>query len=155
MYYIRADADMQGRNEKGYLIRPFGAPSPQGEGLSDETKRTVPIVPSFHLEKGGDYPYNRGSETEKRKCESGGTEYGAEEEKRMKTREKIRMGILVCAMLAIAGIMLGAGSMAKADQLGETDLYVCGGEDGGRIVCCGTPEEIRGCEESITGKFIG
>ena len=29
-----------------------------------------------------------------------------------------------------------------------------GGEDGGRIVACGTPDEIRQCSESITGKFL-
>ena len=29
-----------------------------------------------------------------------------------------------------------------------------GGEDGGRIVACGRPDEIRQCCDSITGKFI-
>ncbi len=34
------------------------------------------------------------------------------------------------------------------------DMGPGGGEDGGRIVACGTPDEIRRCPESITGKFI-
>ena len=34
------------------------------------------------------------------------------------------------------------------------DMGPEGGEDGGRIVACGTPEEIRGCKDSITGKYI-
>ena len=34
------------------------------------------------------------------------------------------------------------------------DMGPEGGEDGGRIVACGTPEEIHECKESITGRFI-
>ena len=34
------------------------------------------------------------------------------------------------------------------------DMGPGGGEEGGRIVACGTPEEIRRCSESITGRFI-
>ena len=34
------------------------------------------------------------------------------------------------------------------------DMGPGGGEAGGRIVACGTPEEIRGCAESATGKYI-
>jgi excinuclease ABC subunit A len=34
------------------------------------------------------------------------------------------------------------------------DMGPGGGEDGGRIVACGTPEEIRRCKESVTGKYI-
>ena len=34
------------------------------------------------------------------------------------------------------------------------DMGPGGGEDGGRIVACGRPDEIRQCSESITGKFI-
>ena len=34
------------------------------------------------------------------------------------------------------------------------DMGPEGGEDGGRIVACGTPEEIRACSDSITGRFI-
>ncbi|MCR4962474.1 MAG: excinuclease ABC subunit UvrA [Firmicutes bacterium] len=34
------------------------------------------------------------------------------------------------------------------------DMGPGGGEDGGRIVACGTPEEIKNCRESITGTFI-
>ena len=34
------------------------------------------------------------------------------------------------------------------------DMGPGGGEDGGRIVACGTPEEIKACSESLTGRFI-
>ena len=34
------------------------------------------------------------------------------------------------------------------------DMGPEGGEDGGRIVACGTPEEIRKCKESVTGRFL-
>ena len=34
------------------------------------------------------------------------------------------------------------------------DMGPEGGEEGGRIVACGTPEDIRGCKDSITGRFI-
>ncbi|MBQ3920710.1 MAG: excinuclease ABC subunit UvrA [Firmicutes bacterium] len=34
------------------------------------------------------------------------------------------------------------------------DMGPGGGGDGGRIVACGTPDEIRNCGESVTGKFI-
>ena len=34
------------------------------------------------------------------------------------------------------------------------DMGPGGGEDGGRIVACGTPDDIRRCPESITGKYI-
>ena len=34
------------------------------------------------------------------------------------------------------------------------DMGPGGGEEGGRIVACGTPEDIRNCPESVTGKFI-
>ena len=34
------------------------------------------------------------------------------------------------------------------------DMGPGGGEDGGRIVACGTPEEVRSCPESVTGRFL-
>ena len=34
------------------------------------------------------------------------------------------------------------------------DMGPGGGEDGGRIVACGTPEDIRSCPESVTGRFL-
>ena len=34
------------------------------------------------------------------------------------------------------------------------DMGPGGGEDGGRIIACGTPEDIRSSGESITGRFI-
>ena len=40
----------------------------------------------------------------------------------------------------------------NADYL--IDMGPGGGLEGGRIVACGTPEEIRGCKESLTGRFI-
>ena len=34
------------------------------------------------------------------------------------------------------------------------DMGPGGGEEGGRIVACGTPDEIKVCSESVTGQFI-
>jgi len=34
------------------------------------------------------------------------------------------------------------------------DMGPGGGEEGGRIVACGTPDEIKACSESMTGQFI-
>ncbi len=34
------------------------------------------------------------------------------------------------------------------------DMGPGGGEDGGRVVACGTPEDIAHCKDSITGRFI-
>ena len=34
------------------------------------------------------------------------------------------------------------------------DMGPGGGEDGGRIVATGTPEVVRNCSDSITGKYI-
>ncbi len=34
------------------------------------------------------------------------------------------------------------------------DMGPKGGEEGGRIVCAGTPEDIRGCPESVTGRYL-
>jgi excinuclease ABC subunit A len=34
------------------------------------------------------------------------------------------------------------------------DMGPGGGEDGGRVVASGSPDEIRKCEESMTGRFI-
>ena len=34
------------------------------------------------------------------------------------------------------------------------DMGPGGGEDGGRIVATGTPDDIRRCPESVTGRFI-
>ena len=34
------------------------------------------------------------------------------------------------------------------------DMGPGGGEDGGRIVACGTPEEIRSSRDSITGRYL-
>ena len=34
------------------------------------------------------------------------------------------------------------------------DLGPEGGEDGGRVVMCGTPEEVAACKSSYTGQFL-
>ena len=34
------------------------------------------------------------------------------------------------------------------------DLGPGGGEDGGEVVVCGTPEEVASCERSVTGRYI-
>ena len=42
--------------------------------------------------------------------------------------------------------------ISNADYI--IDMGPEGGEEGGRIVACGTPDDIRRCPESITGRFI-
>ena len=42
--------------------------------------------------------------------------------------------------------------MRNADYM--IDMGPGGGNDGGRIVAAGTPEEIRACEESVTGRYL-
>jgi len=42
--------------------------------------------------------------------------------------------------------------IANADYI--IDMGPGGGEQGGRVVACGTPEEIKACPESITGKYL-
>ena len=34
------------------------------------------------------------------------------------------------------------------------DMGPHGGEEGGRIVVAGTPEDVRACPESMTGRYI-
>ena len=34
------------------------------------------------------------------------------------------------------------------------DLGPEAGDEGGKVVCCGTPEDIRSCKESQTGRYI-
>ena len=34
------------------------------------------------------------------------------------------------------------------------DMGPGGGKEGGRVVACGTPDEIRHTDESITGRYI-
>ena len=41
----------------------------------------------------------------------------------------------------------------NADYL--IDMGPGGGDEGGRIVACGTPEEVAGNPASVTGRFLG
>ena len=34
------------------------------------------------------------------------------------------------------------------------DMGPGGGDEGGRIVACGTPEQIRACPQSVTGRYL-
>ena len=42
--------------------------------------------------------------------------------------------------------------IANADWV--IDMGPGGGEQGGRIVCAGTPEDVAACEESVTGRYL-
>ncbi len=42
--------------------------------------------------------------------------------------------------------------MRNADYI--IDMGPGGGEEGGRIVACGTPEQVRACKESVTARYI-
>ena len=46
---------------------------------------------------------------------------------------------------------LSIGSARRVD--GKKDKCA-GGEDGGRIVACGSQDDIVNCRESVTGRFI-
>ena len=59
---------------------------------------------------------------------------------------------LICHGATVIVIEHDLDVIRSADYI--IDMGPEGGDDGGRIVACGTPEEIRQCDESITGKFI-
>ena len=42
--------------------------------------------------------------------------------------------------------------IANADYV--IDMGPGGGEAGGCIVCAGTPEDVAGCEASVTGRYL-
>ena len=52
----------------------------------------------------------------------------------------------------------GVGRLADVALAGEEDEDVVGGgeggDGGGRIVACGTPEEVAACEKSYTGQYL-
>ena len=43
--------------------------------------------------------------------------------------------------------------IANADWV--TDMGPGGGEAGGRVVACGTPEQVAACPQSVTGRYLG
>ena len=66
-------------------------------------------------------------------------------------------------LLAVFDTLLGNGASViviehDLDVIRSADYVIDmgpgGGEEGGRIVCCGTPDEIKANQESITGKFL-
>ena len=42
--------------------------------------------------------------------------------------------------------------IANADYV--IDMGPGGGDDGGRVVCAGTPEEVAACNASVTGRYL-
>ncbi|MDO4806687.1 MAG: excinuclease ABC subunit UvrA [Coriobacteriales bacterium] len=42
--------------------------------------------------------------------------------------------------------------IANADWV--VDMGPGGGEAGGRVVCCGTPDEVKACAQSVTGRYL-
>ena len=59
---------------------------------------------------------------------------------------------LVRAGAAVVVIEHDLDVIANADYI--IDMGPGGGEQGGRIVACGTAEEIKGCRESVTGRYL-
>ena len=49
---------------------------------------------------------------------------------------------------------LRAVSYTHLDVYKRQDMGPGGGEQGGRIVACGTPEEIKAVKESVTGRYL-
>ena len=70
----------------------------------------------------------------------------------------------VQTLLGVFDTLLGNGAtviviehdldvIRSADYL--IDMGPGGGDEGGRIVACGTPEEVAGNPASVTGRFLG
>ena len=66
-------------------------------------------------------------------------------------------------LLQIFDRLIGAGGTVVViehdlDMIANADFIVDmgpgGGEAGGRLVACGTPEQIKNAADSVTGKFI-
>ena len=61
-------------------------------------------------------------------------------------------------IIITTSVAYGRRSFNDLDVIRSADYIIDmgpeGGEDGGRIVACGTPEEIRECKDSITGSYI-
>ena len=53
---------------------------------------------------------------------------------------------------AVVAIEHDLDMIANADYV--IDMGPCGGEAGGRVASCGTPEEIAACGQSVTGRYI-
>ena len=56
--------------------------------------------------------------------------------------KKKLVSILLCAAM-VAGLAVGCGG--KKEE---------GGDKGGEVLICGTPEEVAACDRSYTGKYL-
>ena len=66
-------------------------------------------------------------------------------------------------LMGVFDTLLGSGATVVViehdlDMIRNADYVIDmgpgGGTEGGRIVCAGTPEEVRACPESITGRYL-
>ena len=53
---------------------------------------------------------------------------------------------------------ISQSARAAVDEVSNADYVIDmgpgGGEAGGRIVACGTPEQVRACPESVTARYL-
>ncbi|MBR2572439.1 MAG: excinuclease ABC subunit UvrA [Clostridia bacterium] len=116
-----------------------------------------------YLTLGEDTPSLSGGEAQRLKLAS---EMGRAQEDSVFVFDEPTIGLHpldVRTLLQVFRTLIGSGAtviviehdldvIRSADYI--IDMGPGGGEEGGRIVACGTPEQIAGCPESVTGKFL-
>ena len=116
-----------------------------------------------YLTLGEDTPALSGGEAQRLKLAS---EMGRTQEDSVFVFDEPTIGLHpldVQVLLSVFDRLVGAGAtvvviehdldiIANADYI--VDMGPGGGTAGGRVVACGTPEEIAACPESVTGKYL-
>ncbi len=116
-----------------------------------------------YLTLGEDTPSLSGGEAQRLKLAS---EMGRRQEDTVFIFDEPTIGLHPLDVRSLLGVfqgLIGSGATVVViehdlDVIRSADYVVDmgpgGGEDGGRIVACGTPEEIASCAESITGRYL-
>lgn len=128
-----------------------------------EKLRTLDDLGLGYLTLGEDTPALSGGEAQRLKLAS---EMGRTQDDSVFVFDEPTIGLHpldVQVLLSVFNRLVDAGAtviviehdldiIANADYI--IDMGPGGGKAGGRIVACGTPEEIAGCEESMTGRYL-
>jgi len=116
-----------------------------------------------YLTLGEDTPSLSGGEAQRLKLAS---EMGRRQEDTVFVFDEPTIGLHPLDVQTLLGVFQGLIDHGATVVVIEHDLDVIrsadyivdmgpgGGEAGGRIVACGTPEEIRNCKESLTGRYL-
>ena len=116
-----------------------------------------------YLTLGEDTPSLSGGEAQRLKLAS---EMGRHQEDTVFVFDEPTIGLHPLDVQTLLGVFQGLIDHGATVVVIEHDLDVIrsadyivdmgpgGGEAGGRIVACGTPEEIRNCKESLTGRYL-